>query len=199
MYVNLPNRTNWTLRLHEYAYFTQVFTLDILTYKSWLYEKHDGCLIRDRNCCLPFASTSVHPRGLVFGVARLFRFMCCVFVLFVFVLCLLCPILSVSLDFLLLIAPSVFYYVHYTQSIWKIYQEIRMPKIYQEIRMPKIYQEIRMPKIYQEIRMPKIYQEIRMPKIKRWTKNVQGSWILLKYCSLDVRKLSNIKLRDENV
>ena len=30
----------------------------------WLYEQHDGCLIRNMNC-LPFANTSVHPELLV--------------------------------------------------------------------------------------------------------------------------------------
>jgi hypothetical protein len=43
-----------------------------------------------------------HMRSLsVFGVIRvahLFSFLCCVFVLSVFVLCLMCPMLSVSLD-----------------------------------------------------------------------------------------------------
>ena len=45
----------------------------------------------------------------VFGgvsVAHLFSFLCCV--LFVFILCLMCPMLPVSLDCPFLVAPSVF-------------------------------------------------------------------------------------------
>ena len=49
---------------------------------------------------------------MVFGgvsVAHLeFSSVCCVFVLFVFVLCLVCPMLPVSVDCPFLIAPSVF-------------------------------------------------------------------------------------------
>ena len=52
-----------------------------------------------------FASTRVHPRVFLVGSVLLifFSFLCCVvlcyvFVLFVFVFCLVCPMLSVSLD-----------------------------------------------------------------------------------------------------
>jgi hypothetical protein len=61
---------------------------------------HGGYLIRGKNC-LPFASTWVHT--LFFGrvcVSHLFSFLCCVvlFAMFVFVLCLVCQMLPVSLD-----------------------------------------------------------------------------------------------------
>jgi hypothetical protein len=50
--------------------------------------------------CIPFATTSVHPR--FFGgvsVAHLFSCLCCDFAcLLVFILCLVCPMLPVSLD-----------------------------------------------------------------------------------------------------
>ena len=46
-------------------------------------------------------------------VAHLFSFLCCVFfVLFVFVLCLVNPMLPVSLDCPFVIAPSVFFNVY---------------------------------------------------------------------------------------
>ena len=41
-------------------------------------------------------------------VDHLLEFLCCFFLLFIFVLCLVYPMLSVSLDCLFLIAPSVF-------------------------------------------------------------------------------------------
>ena len=47
----------------------------------------------------------------VFGgvhVVHLFRFLCCVLLLFVFILCLMCPVLTVSLDCPFFIAPSGF-------------------------------------------------------------------------------------------
>ena len=59
--------------------------------------------------CLPFASTWIHPWLLVVSVLLIFfNLLCCVvfFVLFVFVLCLVCPMLSVSLDCLYLSCVS---------------------------------------------------------------------------------------------
>ena len=74
-----------------------------------VYEQHGGCLIRRRNC-LPFASTWVHFQFLVRSMLIIFvvfDVVLCFFVLFVFVLCLVCPMLPVSLDFPFLIVPSV--------------------------------------------------------------------------------------------
>jgi len=66
-------------------------------------------------------STSYVPFGStwVFGgvrVAHPFSFLCCVFVLFVFVLCPVYPMLPVSLDCPFLIAPSVFSNVYLQTS-----------------------------------------------------------------------------------
>jgi hypothetical protein len=74
-----------------------------------------GCLIRGRNC-LPFASTWVHPRFLEGSVLLIYLAFCvvlCFCVLFVFVLCLLCPMLSMSLDCPCLITRSVFSGVYF--------------------------------------------------------------------------------------
>ena len=49
-------------------------------------------------------------------VAHDFSFLCCVFALFVFVLCILCPMLPVSQDCPFLITPSVFYDVYFRLS-----------------------------------------------------------------------------------
>ena len=78
------------------------FSFQCLTGVDCKYEQHGVCLIRSGNCW-PFESIWVHPR-FVDGVrgANLF------FALFVFVLCRVCPVLSVSLDYPLLIALSVF-------------------------------------------------------------------------------------------
>jgi hypothetical protein len=46
--------------------------------------------------------------GVSVAHLELFSSLCCVFVLFVFVLCLVCPMLPVSLDCPFLIAPSIF-------------------------------------------------------------------------------------------
>ena len=70
-------------------------------------EYNSGCVIRGR--CLPFMSTSAHPQ--VFGVVHVaprFSFLRWFwFVLFVFVLCLICPMSPVSLGYPFLISPSV--------------------------------------------------------------------------------------------
>jgi len=71
---------------------------------------NDGCLIRIRDYLL-FASTWVHLRFLNgVRVVYLLSFLCCGvwFILFVFVLCLVGPMLPVSLHCLFVIAPSVF-------------------------------------------------------------------------------------------
>ena len=70
--------------------------------------KHGRCLVRGRSC-LPFANIWVHAR--FYGgvrVAHLFSFLCCCFfALSVFILCLVHPMLPVSLDSPFLIVPSV--------------------------------------------------------------------------------------------
>jgi hypothetical protein len=61
--------------------------------------------------CLPFTIIWVHPRVLLeVSVTHDFSFLCCVFVfvLFVFVVCLVYPMLLISLDCPFLIAPSFF-------------------------------------------------------------------------------------------
>jgi hypothetical protein len=50
------------------------------------------------------------------SVAHLFNFLCCVFALFIFVLCLVYTMLPVSLDCPVLIAPSVFSNVYLCSS-----------------------------------------------------------------------------------
>jgi hypothetical protein len=74
-------------------------------YRQFIHEFPDGCLIRWRNY-LPFASISVRPRLLLGSV--LFPFFCFLCgALFVLVLCLVCPVLPLSLDWPFLISPSV--------------------------------------------------------------------------------------------
>ena len=71
-------------------------------------EQPGGCLIRCNNC-LPYASTWILPQ--FFGevrVTNLFSLLCCVMfyvlsVLFIFILCVVYPMLTVSLDCPLLI------------------------------------------------------------------------------------------------
>ena len=66
-----------------------------------IYEYHGGCRIRSRKKFLPFTSTWIHPRCLVGFVLLILLFFCVVVwfcVLFVFFLCRVCPMLSVSLD-----------------------------------------------------------------------------------------------------
>jgi hypothetical protein len=66
------------------------------------------CLIRGRNC-LPFARTLVHPRFVVASVLFIFLvFSAVLFGLFVLFLCLVYPMLPVSLDCSFLIASSGF-------------------------------------------------------------------------------------------
>ena len=74
----------------------------------WLYEWHDVCPIRARNY-LPFAGAWVHPRLFVRSVLLISLVFCVMFfILFVFVLCFVYPMLPVSLDCPFLIAASVF-------------------------------------------------------------------------------------------
>jgi hypothetical protein len=83
-----------------------------LSNAHWLDEQHGGCLMRDMNC-LPFVSTLVHLWFLV-GLALLtflVFFVVLFFILIVFVMCLLNPMLSVSL-----IAPSFFSNVYLEEN-----------------------------------------------------------------------------------
>jgi hypothetical protein len=58
---------------------------------------------------LPITGAWVHPRFLVGSVLLIFLVFCVVFLLlFVFILCLVCPVLTVSLDYPFFIAPSGF-------------------------------------------------------------------------------------------
>jgi len=64
--------------------------------------------VKGRNC-LPFAGACVHPWFLVVSVLLIVLVFCVgFFVLFVLVLCLVHPMMTVSLDCPFLIAPSVF-------------------------------------------------------------------------------------------
>ena len=64
------------------------------------------------NNCLPFANTWVHRPMFWWGSCYLSFFVCClvlcICVVFVSVLCIVCPLQRVSLDCPFLIAPSVF-------------------------------------------------------------------------------------------
>jgi len=76
-------------------------------YRSWLYIwVARRVSYKKQKLLIPFASTWVHPRFLLGSVLLFFLMFCIVFcfVLFVFVLCLVYPMLPVSL----LIAPSGF-------------------------------------------------------------------------------------------
>jgi hypothetical protein len=55
---------------------------------------------------------SLHVLGRV-RVAHDFSLLCCVFALFVYVLCIVCPMLAVSQDCPFLITSSVFYDVYF--------------------------------------------------------------------------------------
>ena len=86
-----------------------------------IYDSHSGCLIRSMNC-LPFVSMWIRPQLLVGSMLLIFLIFCAGLrfcVLFVCVLCLVCPVLPVSLDCLILIAPSVFsnVYLSWTAGI----------------------------------------------------------------------------------
>ena len=81
-----------------------IFKLLFFQYKQQDKER----LIRNRNC-LHFERIWVHPQFLVGSMLLMLSVFCVVFfVLFVFVLCLMYPMLPVSLDCPFLIAPSVF-------------------------------------------------------------------------------------------
>jgi hypothetical protein len=84
---------------------------------TWLYDKHDECLIGSRN----FASTLV-PTGFFEGIVLLILvFYVVLFGLFVFVLCLVWPMSLMSLVCPFLITPSVFSYInqHVLQGLLK--------------------------------------------------------------------------------
>ena len=79
-------------------------------YWTSLYEQHVGCLIRSKNC-IPFTSIWVHLWVFFIGSVLLIFLVSCVLLcvfLFVWVLCLVCPILQVSLDSPFVIVPSGF-------------------------------------------------------------------------------------------
>jgi hypothetical protein len=81
-----------------------IFKLLFFQYK----QQDKKRLIRNRNC-LHFERIWVHPQFLVGSMLLMLSVFCVVFfVLFVFVLCLMYPMLPVSLDCPFLIAPSVF-------------------------------------------------------------------------------------------
>ena len=78
----------------------------------YIYEKHDGCLIRSRNCSL-FTSTCVHPWVLVgFVLLIFFILLYCVFVLCLSSPCVFCAQCYQCLWSPFLIARLVFSNVH---------------------------------------------------------------------------------------
>jgi hypothetical protein len=85
-------------------------------YRNGLYEWHDGCLIRSRNC-LPFSITWVHHRCLVGCMLLMFSILCFFFVC-------LCSVLPVFLDCSFLIAHSVFCNI-YLFTVLFIYFKLR--------------------------------------------------------------------------
>jgi hypothetical protein len=76
----------------------------VVSNTSWIYELHGRRLKRGRNC-LPFASTWINP---LFWTMVLMFLVFCVLFCFVFILCVVYPMLPVSLHCPFLIAPSVF-------------------------------------------------------------------------------------------
>jgi hypothetical protein len=70
----------------------------VMSNTHWLYDQHGGCLIRGMDC-LSFVNTWVNLRFFVGSAFLIFLVFCVVvfFSLFVFVVCLVHPMLSVSL------------------------------------------------------------------------------------------------------
>jgi len=60
----------------------------------------------------------------LFAYSDVHRILCCVFVLFVFILCLVYPMLLVSLDCLFFIAPSVFSNVYLYRALFRRWYEL---------------------------------------------------------------------------
>ena len=88
-WIMLPNDAKFPL--HQLLNYIAKFVKYVLTiWVTW------QCLIRGRNCLL-FARIWVHPRCLV-GSVLFIVLVLCVVLLFVFVLCPVCPMLPVSLD-----------------------------------------------------------------------------------------------------
>ena len=82
------------------------------TILSWLnYMSNTSCVLGNSNCLL-FASTWIHPGCLRVRVAPLYSFLnCCwLFLLLVFILCLVCRMLPVLLDCLFLPFSLTFIY-----------------------------------------------------------------------------------------
>ena len=80
----------------------------------WLYEKHDRFLIKEAGTACPSRGTWVHSWLLVGSVLLIFIIFCVLFFAsFVFILCLMYPMLPVSLDCPSLIPPLFFSNVYF--------------------------------------------------------------------------------------
>ena len=80
-------------------------------YRVWLYEQHERCLIRNRNC-LPFAKGWGSPPYFWRGSVLIIYFVFCVVDFFLSSFCVFCLVLHVSLDCPFWIASSVFHGVY---------------------------------------------------------------------------------------
>jgi hypothetical protein len=97
--------------LVSYLYYLCVLRI-VVSNTYWLYIWVIWRVSDKRKELLPFISTCVHPRLLV-GSVLLIVLVFCVFPLFVFVLCLVYPMLPVSLDCPFLIVLLVFSNVYF--------------------------------------------------------------------------------------
>jgi hypothetical protein len=86
----------------------------VVSNTSWIYELHGRRLKRGRNCLPIFASTWVH--SLFWSMVLMFLVFCVLFC-FVFILCVVYPMLPVSLHCPSLIAPSVFSNIYLIHSM----------------------------------------------------------------------------------
>ena len=94
-----------------HRFFLSVITAKTFTWPDCIYEDDVGCIIR--RGCLPFTNTCVRTQISVGCVLLIFLTFCVVFFdLLVFGMCLVYPMLQVSLDCPFFIAPSVFSYVY---------------------------------------------------------------------------------------
>ena len=101
-----------------------------------------SCLL-EGSCLIVFLCMFVHSGVQYFAVSRRFSFLCCVvvffacFFVFVFFPCLVDPMVPISLDCPLLIAPSIFVYIYIFISHLELKQNGAI--IFQCVHKPSIY------------------------------------------------------------
>ena len=97
------------LYLFAYSFIKHVLTIWVTSRVS--YKRQELLILREHH--------SSHPVFDGINVAHLFNFLCCVLfcVAFVLVLCIVCPMLPVSLDWPFLIALSVFSNVYFIYAL----------------------------------------------------------------------------------